>query len=78
MKFYFSIKQFKLNYLTETTTLAPKIVQGQTNVIKCNMVISHVAYAFSSNSFTASDLMEGGVALLSPLISRDWDQDYRR
>lgn len=36
MKFYFLIKQFKLNYLTEMTALAPKIVQGQTNVIKCN------------------------------------------
>lgn len=43
MKFYFSIKQFKLKYLIEMTTLASKIVQGQTNVIKCNMVISHLA-----------------------------------
>lgn len=36
MKFYFLIKQFKLNYLTKMTALAPKIVQGRTNVIKCN------------------------------------------
>lgn len=36
MKFYFLIKQFKLNYLDEMTALAPKIVQGQTNVIKYN------------------------------------------
>lgn len=36
MKFYFLIKQFKLNYLVEMTALAPKIVQGQTNVIKYN------------------------------------------
>lgn len=43
MKFYFLIKQFKLNYLTKMTTLAPKIVQGQTNVIKCNIVIFHSA-----------------------------------
>lgn len=28
-----------MNYLTEMTTLAPKIVQGQTNVIKYNIVI---------------------------------------
>lgn len=27
-----------MNYLTEMTTLAPKIVQGQTNVIKYNIV----------------------------------------
>lgn len=33
MKFFFLIKQFEMNYLTEMTTLAPKIVQGQTNVI---------------------------------------------
>ena len=51
MKFYFLIKQFKLNQLTEMNTLAPKIVQGQTNVIKCNTVIFHLAQTLWSNLF---------------------------
>lgn len=56
MKFYFLIKQFKLSYLTEMTTLAPKIVQGQTNVIKCNTMIFHLAQTFLSNSFYCFEL----------------------
>lgn len=63
MKFYFLIKQFRLNYLTAVTTLAPKVVQGQTHVIKCNTMIFHLAQAFSSNSFHCFGLERRGCSL---------------
>lgn len=59
MKFYFLIKQFKLNYLTEMTALAPKIVQGQTNVIKCNSDFFFTCHKhFPPAHFTALGLIE--------------------
>lgn len=63
MKFYFLIKQFRLNYLTAVTTLAPKVVQGQTHVIKCNTMIFRLAQAFSSNSFHCFGLERRGCSL---------------
>lgn len=68
MKFYFLIKQFKLNYLDEMTALAPKIVQGQTNVIKYNSDFFFFTWHKPCHwiHFTALDLMERTGYTLEP------------